>query len=283
MKGSAKAPAAGTIINALATGTGSAFAIDEYIEAKVELTDNDKITGHIQDHPDVDTTLIERCVETVLVEQGIEEKGAIVETKSDVPIASGLKTSSAAANATILATFAALGKENINKEQAAKMGVEAARDVGVTVTGAFDDASASMLGGLTITNNQTDTLLYRDEPDWSVLIWSPPSRVYSQDADLGRCQKLQPIIEHAIDIAKQGIYGTAMTINGFGYCNALEFDTDPLFEALPEAHGVSLSGTGPSYMAIGKQDTLQTIKKDWSQRQGDTWITRTQEIGATLR
>ncbi|MFB6187891.1 MAG: shikimate kinase, partial [Halobacteriaceae archaeon] len=242
MKGSAKAPAAGTIINALATGTGSAFAIDEYIEATVELTDGNEITGHIHDHPDADTTLIERCVEYVLVEQSAEEKGAIVETKSDVPIASGLKTSSAAANATILATFKALGTEDINKEQAAKVGVEAARDVGVTVTGAFDDASASMLGGLTITNNHTDTLLFRDEPDWSVLIWSPPTRVYSQEVDIRRCQQLQPIIEHAVDVAKQGAYGTAMTINGFGYCAALEFDTDPLFEALPAAHGVSLSG-----------------------------------------
>ena len=33
MEGHARAPAAGTVLNALATGTGSAFAIDEYVTA----------------------------------------------------------------------------------------------------------------------------------------------------------------------------------------------------------------------------------------------------------
>jgi len=51
----------------------------------------------------------------------------------------------------------------------------AARDVGVTATGAFDDASASMLGGVTITDdNDDDELLSREEVDWDVMpVWTP--------------------------------------------------------------------------------------------------------------
>jgi hypothetical protein len=45
------------------------------------------------------------------------------------------------------------GWERHDVFDAARLGVRAAREVGVTVTGAFDDASASMLGGVTVTDN----------------------------------------------------------------------------------------------------------------------------------
>ena len=42
------APAAGTVLNALATGVGSAFAIDEYVTATVELdASSPAVTGEI--------------------------------------------------------------------------------------------------------------------------------------------------------------------------------------------------------------------------------------------
>ena len=63
MEGSARAPAAGTVLNALATGRGSAFAIDEYTTAAVTLsTEREDVTGDVAGAPDADTRLVERCV-----------------------------------------------------------------------------------------------------------------------------------------------------------------------------------------------------------------------------
>lgn len=283
MEGRAAAPAAGTVLNALATGTGSAFAIDVYTTATVTLTDTDDVTGTIAGAPDADTRLIERCVELVTERFG-DGQGGTVETESDVPMASGLKSSSAAANATVLATLDALdATDELSREDACRLGVEAARDVGVTITGAFDDASASMLGGVTVTDNTSDELLARDEPDWDVLVWTPPERSFSADADVERCKQIAPMADLVADLALDGAYSRAMTVNGLAFCAALGFPTDPLVEAMPHAEGVSLSGTGPSFTAIGDRSDLERIEDIWSTREGTTWLTTTQTDGARTR
>jgi len=276
----AAAPAAGTVLNALANGYGSAFAIDAYTEATVELDDTGTVTGTVADEPDADTRLVERCVERCIERFG-DGEGGHVRTESDVPMASGLKSSSAAANATVLATLDALGVD-LQREAACRIGVKAARDAGVTVTGAFDDASASMLGGVTVTDNTTDELLRRDEPEWDVLVYTPDERGFSADADVARCERIAPMADLVHELAVEGAYERAMCVNGFAFCAALNRPTDPLVDALPEA-AVSLSGTGPSYTAVGDRETLESLAGTWSQYEGDTWLTTTQLTGATRR
>ncbi len=89
------------------------------------------------------------------------ETGFTVKTSSTLPVASGLSSSSATSNAVVIATANALMNEyqfksrskDFNELDLLNMGVDASLEAGVTITGAFDDASASYFGGLTITNN----------------------------------------------------------------------------------------------------------------------------------
>jgi shikimate kinase len=196
-------------------------------------------------------------------------------------MASGLKSSSAAANATVLATIEALGaSDDVDREDACRIGVEAARDAGVTVTGAFDDASASMLGGVTVTNNAEDELLRRDDPDWDVLVYTPEERAFSADADVSRCERIAPTADVVRDLALEGEYEQAMGVNGFAFCAALGFPSEPIVEAMPDC-AASLSGTGPSYVAVGDRIDLERLEDTWSDREGHTWLTTTQLTGAT--
>lgn len=283
MDGTASAPAAGTVLNALATGTGAAFAIDEYVTATVSLSPDAGVEGTVEGVDDADTSLVERCVDLVTAEYG-ERQGGTVHTESDVPMASGLKSSSAAANATVMATLSALDAvDDVPREDAARIGVRAARDVGVTVTGAFDDASASMLGGVTVTDNDNDTLLARDTRDWDVLVWTPPERAYSADADAERCRQVAPVVDLVAELALDGEFERAMTVNGLAFCAALGFSPEPMVDAMPEAGGVSLSGTGPSFTAVGERGKLATVKDRWDERSGTTWLTRTQTSGVHVR
>ncbi len=280
MEGRAVAPAAGTVLNALANGYGSAFAIDAYTEATVELDGTGDVTGEIAGKPDADTRLIERCVAMVL-DRFDDGRGGHVRTESEVPMASGLKSSSAAANATVLATLEAL-EEELERIDACRIGVDAAREVGVTVTGAFDDASASMLGGVTVTDNATDELLRRDEPEWNVLVYTPEERAFSADADVERCERIAPIADVVYELAMEGAYEDAMCVNGIAFCAALGFPSEPIVEALPDT-AASLSGTGPSFTAVGDREKLQQLRDIWSQRDGHTWLTTTQTRGARRR
>jgi len=282
MEGQARAPAAGTVLNALATGTGSAFAIDAYTTATVDLSDGDGVEGHVADAPDADTRLIERCVERVTDRFG-DGEGGTVRTESEVPMASGLKSSSAAANATVMATLSALDAvDAVDREEAARIGVDAARDVGVTVTGAYDDASASMLGGVTVTDNDRDEVLTRETVDWHVLVWTPPERAFSADADVDRCRQIAPVADLVADLALDGNYASAMTVNGLAFCAALEFPPGPIVDALPDAAGASLSGTGPSFTAVGSTEALDAVQQRWSARDGDCMRTTTQTQGTTV-
>jgi shikimate kinase len=202
-------------------------------------------------------------------------------------MAAGLKSSSAAANATVLATLSALsvpvGDDGpVDREAACRIGVAAARDAGVTVTGAFDDASASMLGGVTVTDNAADDLLAHEAVEWDALVWTPPARAFSADADVERCERVAPMADLVADLALDGRYGEAMTVNGLAFSAALGFPTDPAVEAMPHAAGVSLSGTGPSVVAVGEAAELDRVREHWTRREGDTWSTTTRTDGARV-
>lgn len=283
MEGAARAPGAGTVLNAIATGVGSAFAIDRFTEAHVSLSTSSGIEAVIAEDPDADTALIEACVAETLDRYGPPDvRGASVRTESELPMAAGLKSSSAAANATVLATLDALGVADVDRLDACRIGVDAARSAGVTITGAFDDASASMLGGVTVTDNAEDELRRHDRFDHHVAVHTPPERAYSADTDVDRCRAVAPVAAVVAELALDGRHAAAMTVNGFAFAGALGFSTEPMVTALPDVAGVSLSGTGPSTVAIGSEAQIETVLDRWGVLPGSVFRTRTNNDGATV-
>jgi len=259
VKGYAWANGAATVLNAVATWKGSAFGIKLKTTAEVELNKSGCIKGDV---PGVDTRLIERCAELVLQRFGCDW-GATVRTRSEIPIAGGLKSSSTAANAVVLATLDALD-EDLDRIEAAKIGVAAAREVGVTITGALDDALASMLGGVVVTDNREMSLLKREELSGEVLLLVPDRKLFSRDTNVERSRLIAPLADVAFDLAMQGDYGRAMTLNGFAYCAALGLPVEPLLLALQAgAMGVSLSGTGPAYAALLGKANADELEDAW--------------------
>jgi len=282
--GTATAHGAATIINALSTGKGAAFGVDLWTRAKVTLTDEPNvIQAKILSDPSESTLLVEKTVARIFAEFKVENTlGAKVETRSNIPIARGLKSSSAAANATVLGLIQALDID-IEPIEIVKLGVIAARRAGVTITGAFDDACASFFGGLVITDNKRDLLLKRVEWNADVLIYVPQKRAYSAKADVARAKLLAPWIDLAFHLASEGAYEKAMVLNGLLYCNALGFSTEPIFSALTAgARAATLSGTGPSYIALVDRTSAQPVKQEWEQLEGRLIETKTSNTGATI-
>ena len=259
MKGYAWACGAATILNAVATWKGAAFGIDLKTRAEVELNNSGLIRGDV---PGVDTSLIERCVQMVQERLGYGY-GAVVRTSSEIPVAGGLKSSSTAANAAVLATLDAL-QEEMDLIDAAKIGVAAARAVGVTITGALDDALASMLGGVVVTDNRSMQLLRREELSCPVMLLVPEKKLFSRDTDVSRSRLIAPLADVAFDLAMRGDYYRAMTLNGLAYCAALRLPAEPMLLALEAgAKGVSLSGTGPAYAAIIDEGEMDGLESAW--------------------
>ncbi|MDD1749622.1 MAG: shikimate kinase [Methanothrix sp.] len=277
MKGYAWANGAATVINAVATWKGAAFGINLKTHSEVELNNSGLIKGDV---PGVDTRLIEACVKMVQERLGYAY-GAVVRTYSEIPVASGLKSSSTAANATVLATLDALSEE-MDLVEAAKIGVAAARSVGVTITGALDDALASMLGGIVITDNRGMLLLKREEFTSHVMLLVPEKKLFSKDTNVSRSRLIAPVVDVAFELAMRGDYARAMTLNGLAYCAALGLSTEPMLLALEAgAKGVSLSGTGPAYAAIIDEDKMEGLQAAWRPLGGKVIRTRANNRSAS--
>ncbi len=147
----AKAFAAGTIVNALATNYGSAFALDLVTNVKLRFENDLKENIVYEDGKKVKNQIVDRLLTAI-------KKKAIVEIESKIPRQSGLGSSSAFMNALILAIFKELNEE-LNAHTILTMNARISLEMGISYTGAFDDASASLLGGIVVTNNSKMKIL----------------------------------------------------------------------------------------------------------------------------
>jgi shikimate kinase len=272
-KAEAIAHGAATIVNAIALGKGAAFGVDLWTKAEVRLTEEPHvIKGEITSDPAESTALIESTVSRVFRHFSVEKRfGAKVKTWSNIPVARGLKSSSAAANTVALATVAALGK-TLDDLTVVKLGVDAAFDAKVTVTGAFDDACASYFGGAVVTDNLKRKLIKRVTlpNDLAVLFHVPSRKAYTADSDVNRLQTIKPLVKIAYNEALKGNFWAALSLNGIIYSSALGYDTSVALDALAAgALAAGLCGKGPAVTAVVASDKIDPVKTSLQQYEGE--------------
>ena len=276
--GKAVAYGAVTVINAISCGFGAALGVDLRTEATVKLTDEPgRIEGKILSDPEESTVLIEKTVNRVLRHFDLENKhGAYVETQSNIPIARGLKSSSVAANAITLASLAAIGKK-VSDLTAVNIGVDAALDAGVTITGAFDDACASFFGGVVITDNFERRILKKVQPseEHSILIHVPAIKAYTAGSNVQKMKLIANEVKALHKIALQGDWLSAMTLNGLVYSTVLGCGSIIAVDALDAgALAAGLSGKGPAVAAVVPREKIEDVKETWKKHGGSIIETR---------
>ncbi|MGE5533632.1 MAG: shikimate kinase [Bacillota bacterium] len=279
MKGKATAIAHGaaTVVNAIALGKGAAFGVDLWTKAEVTITNEPgTIKAEIISDPKESKLLMERTIARVLQRFNLDKRfGAKIETNSNIPIAKGLKSSSVAANATALATLAALGKE-LDDIEIVKIGVEAAFDAKVTVTGAFDDACASYFGGLVITDNLKREIVKKLPlaEDLVVLFHVPPQKAYTINSNMARLQTVKPLVQIAYEKAMEGKIWEALSLNGLIYSSAQNLNPTIAVDALVAgAVAAGLCGKGPAISAVVANDKLDSVKAALQKYEGEIMVT----------
>jgi shikimate kinase len=263
-KATAIAHGAATIVNAIALGKGSAFGVDLWTKAEVKLTNEPNVfEAEITSDPKESTILIEKTVSRVLQKFNLAETfGAKIKTWSNIPIAKGLKSSSAAANAVTLASIATLGK-TLPDLNIVNLGVEAAFDAKVTVTGAFDDACASYFGGIIITDNLNREIVKQlpFTEGLVVLFHVPLEKAYTANSDVKRLQTIKPLVEVAFKEALEGKVWDALTLNGLIYSSALGYNPAIAVDALAAgAIAAGLCGKGPAITTVAPKDKVNSVK-----------------------
>ncbi|HLE96351.1 MAG TPA: shikimate kinase [Candidatus Thermoplasmatota archaeon] len=256
MKALATARGAVTVVNAIATGRGASLAIDLPLEAEVELLDESRDV-HVTIEPDVgEDPGLARAVIAELNRRLGTSYGALVRTRSRIPASRGLKSSSAAANAIGLAANAAvqlMEGRSLPEREVLDLGVDAAVAAGVTLTGAYDDASASFLGGLCITDNGARRLFARHEmpSGLSAVLLVPARKVRKKDVMDMPYAVIAPLAARAHALALAREWPEALTLNGLAYGAVYRVDPAPALAALAAgALAAGVTGTGPAVAAV---------------------------------
>lgn len=287
MKKTVRSPGSATIINAIATGFGSAFGIGLDIQCEAKST-----SEGIECNNDVgaDNTLMELCVKKVFDHYSIDETefGINLKTKSSLPMASGLSSSSASSNAIVKVVSSIVSDEfdlnPLDDLEIINMAIDASLEAGVTITGSFDDATASYFGGVVVTDNKNRKFIIKEKmEEHSILVYMPNYYSKSGDSNPQRMKLLSPLVETAFDFACKKDYFKALNLNGLIYSATLGFDSTIAIDAL-EAGAIAsgLSGTGSSFVAVADENSIDNIKYSWNKYEGKVIETKVDNIGCRI-
>lgn len=259
MKAQATCFGAGTIVNAIATRKGAAFGLALRATAIAESLP--KAEGlRVQVTGAVDPSLAVGCAKRVL-RRSRRKASLAVRVDSEIPVSRGLKSSSAVANAVVLATARALGLE-LDPLQIIEIGVEAALEAKVTVTGAFDDACASFFGGIVVTDNKARKIVKVDRfPEGLMAAVQIPKRVITKPSLAGKdFAPIRPQVEEAYRLALRGEYFRALEVNSAAYAPVLEIDEEPARRARAAgAMAAGITGAGPAILALVKPAHVEAV------------------------
>ena len=287
MKKTVRSPGSATIINAIATGFGSAFGIGLDIICDAKST-SESIT--CSNDVGADDKLMKLCVEKVFNHYDINDSdfGIDLKTKSSLPMASGLSSSSALSNAIVKAVSSIVSEEfnlkSLNDMEIINMAIDASLDAGVTITGSFDDATASYFGGVVVTDNRKREFILKEKmEEHPILVYMPNFYSKSGDSNPDRMKLLSSLVETAFEFAKQKNYFKALNLNGLIYSATLGFDSKIAVDALEAgALASGLSGTGSSFVAIVSDDSIDEVKETWSKYEGRVLETCVDNRGCQL-
>jgi shikimate kinase len=267
-----------SIVNAIATGNGSSLGISLRVTAEAELGRGRGVrflTGKNDDR------LVNNIVRNTVPKEMIEGNQITIRVKSEIPIGYGLKSSSAVSNAVSLAC-SRLARDDVDDNAVLDAAVRASLDAKVSITGAYDDATACYFGGFTVTDNYSKRLIRREAaPDnMHAIIFLPRN---TPRGDVRRLSILSDLFTDAFRLAEAGEYWKAMKLNGVLASAALSSRYAPILAALDRgALAAGVSGNGPSIAAVAYEDEIDEIKSALSKFEGRIIISKVNNQKASV-
>lgn len=267
-----------SIVNAIATGNGSALGISLRATAEAELGRGHGVrflTGKNDDR------LVNNIVRNAMPKEIIEGNQITIRVKSEIPIGYGLKSSSAVSNAVALAC-SRLVRDEIDDNAVLDAAVRASLDAKISITGAYDDATACYFGGFTVTDNYSKRLIRREEAPGNLhtIIFLPRN---TPRGDVHKLSSMSDLFTDAFRLAEAGEYWKAMKLNGVLASAALSSRYAPIMAALEHgALAAGISGNGPSVAAVAYEDEVDEIRSALSKFEGRIIISKVNNQKASV-
>ena len=266
----AKVYGAVSIVNAIAIGRGATLGIDTFVETVLTKKEGKGI--HItSENKTISSRLINKIIENMVPKKTLEDTKLELDFKSNIPTGYGLKSSSAISSAVILSCAKAFGK-TMDDEEILKLGAKTSIETRVSITGAYDDACACHFGGFNVTDNLKMRLIHRElaPKDLQVIIFLPKSR---KRGNLKKLKEFKKGFEKSWDLAKNSDYWNAAILNGIATTSILNSEPNLIMRLMEKgALCATISGNGPSIMAITNKKNKSRIQKEFSGLDGKIMI-----------
>ena len=251
-----------SMVNAIAIGKGSTLGIDTFVETTLSKKQGTGI--HItSENKTISSRLINKVIENMIPKKILENTRLDLDFRSNIPTGYGLKSSSAISTAVVLSCAKAFDKQ-MSDEEILKMGSKTSIQTKVSITGAYDDACACSFGGFNVTDNLKMKLLHREvgPKELQAIIFLPKSR---KRGNLKRLKEFKNAFERSWEFAKSSDYWNAGILNGIATTSILNSDPKLIMKLMEKgALCATISGNGPSIMAITKKRNSNNIKKQLS-------------------
>ena len=266
----AKVYGAVSIVNAIATGKGSTLGIDTFVETTLTKKDGKGI--HItSENKTISSRLINKLIENMIPKKILDNTKLELDFKSNIPTGYGLKSSSAISSAVVLSCAKAFGK-TMSDEEILKLGAKTSIQAKVSITGAYDDACACHFGGFNVTDNLKMQLLNRElaPKELQAIVFLPKSR---KRGNLKKLKNFKNAFEQSWQLAKNSDYWNAAILNGIATTSILNSEPNLIMKLMEKgALCATISGNGPSLMAIVDKKNKSRVQKEFSGLDGHIMI-----------
>jgi shikimate kinase len=259
-----------SLVNAIATGNGATLGIDTFVKTRLEVKEGTGIYI-TADNKTISSKLINKVIENSVPKRQLQNTKLELDFKSNIPTGYGLKSSSAISTAVTMACSKAFKRKFTDKEILG-IGVKSSLQTKVSITGAFDDACGCYYGGFNVTNNYKRNLVLRcpAPTNLQAIIFLPKSR---KRGNIKKLKNFKPAFEKAWELAKNSDFWNALILNGLATSSILNTNPKLILRLMEKgAIGASISGNGPSIVAITKKGNNSNIKKEFSSLEGDIII-----------
>lgn len=261
-----------SLVNAIATQKGATLGIALKVEVVVETSKGKGITIKSQ-NKSLSSRLINKTIEKIVSKKDLEQNKITITLDSEIPTGYGLKSSSAISSAVSLAC-AKIFKPKFTDQQILLAGVDASIESKVSITGAYDDACSCYYGGFNVTDNAKKKRIRFEKGanDIMAVIFIPNNR---KRGNLKKLKIFSSIFENAWELARKTNYWDAMVINGLATASILNSEPKIITDLIEKgALGASVSGNGPSIVAITKKENESGIKKIFSTLEGNVIVSK---------
>ena len=242
-----------SVISAFSTGIGASASIDLKMSVSIE---EESKSAYPQS--------VKKTIKFLELKYG-KPFDYSIKIESEIPPAVGLKSSSALTSAIVLSY---LKMNDISVSEPGAIIAEASRYNHTSATGALDDASCSIYGGLCISDNNRDKIIKMTKlNEIDILICWPRDKIRNSYEMLSKKMSvLGRSVNRLLDLLDSGKIYETMVLNGLIFGSYLESDFIPCGKMYSlGASYSSYSGKGPAIFSIFEdRDILLRAKEEFN-------------------